>query len=89
MIILKGGWWLAKRLQYRPLRYPTIFKAPAVEFDWDSAYVNIQAVRPGMRVLKLSAKTGDRMEQYLAFLAARLDQLPARQLQSKPGERAW
>jgi hydrogenase nickel incorporation protein HypB len=73
----------------KPLKYPTIFNsadvaivtkmdlASAVEFDWDSAYGNIQAVRPGMRVLKLSAKTGDGMEQYLAFLTARLDELRA------------
>jgi hydrogenase nickel incorporation protein HypB len=73
----------------KPLKYPTIFNsadvaivtkmdlASAVEFDWDSAYGNIQAVRPGMRVLKLSTKTGDGMEQYLAFLTARLDELRA------------
>jgi hydrogenase nickel incorporation protein HypB len=49
--------------------------AQAVEFDWHSAYRNIQAVRPGMPVLKLSAKTADGMEEYLNFLRARLDQL--------------
>ncbi len=71
----------------KPLKYPTIFNsadlavvtkmdlAQAVEFDWHSAYRNIQAVRPGMPVLKLSAKTADGMEEYLNFLRARLDQL--------------
>jgi hydrogenase nickel incorporation protein HypB len=71
----------------KPLKYPTIFNsadvavvtkmdlAPAVEFDWDTAYCNIQAVRPGMHVLRLSAKTGDGMEEYLDFLTARLDEL--------------
>ncbi len=71
----------------KPLKYPTIFNsadvavvtkmdlAPAVEFDWDTAYGNIQAVRPGMQVLKLSAKTGHGMEEYLDFLTARLDEL--------------
>jgi hydrogenase nickel incorporation protein HypB len=71
----------------KPLKYPTIFNsadlavvtkmdlAQAVEFDWHSAYSNIQAVRPGMQVLKLSAKTADGMEEYLNFLRARLDQL--------------
>ncbi len=56
----------------KPLKYPTIFNsadvaivtktdlAEAVEFNWDAAYGNIQAVRPGMRVFRLSAKTGDR-----------------------------
>jgi hydrogenase nickel incorporation protein HypB len=70
----------------KPLKYPTIFNsadlavvtkmdlAQAVEFDWHSAYRNIQAVRPGMQVLKLSAKTADGMEEYLNFLRARLDQ---------------
>ena len=68
----------------KPLKYPTIFSsadvalvtkmdlAPAVEFDWDSAYSNVQAVRPGMQVWKLSAKTGYGMDEYLSFLTARL-----------------
>src|SRR6202140_202895 len=71
----------------KPLKYPTIFNsadvaivtkmdlASAVEFDWHSAYGNIQAVRPGMQVLRLSAKTADGMEEYLNFLRARLDEL--------------
>jgi hydrogenase nickel incorporation protein HypB len=71
----------------KPLKYPTIFNsadvavvtkmdlAPAVEFDWHSAYGNIQAVRPGMQVLKLSAKTGDGMDEYLSFLTAQLEVL--------------
>lgn len=73
----------------KPLKYPTIFNsadiavvtkidlASAVEFDWHSAYGNIQAVRPGMQVLKLSAKTGEGMDEYLSFLTAHLDQLRA------------
>ncbi len=68
----------------KPLKYPTIFNsadvaivtksdlAAAVEFDWDSAYRNIQAVRPGMRVLQVSAKTGAGTEEYLSFLAGHL-----------------
>lgn len=71
----------------KPLKYPTIFNsadvavitkmdlAAAVEFDWPSAYGNIQAVRPGMQVLKLSAKTGDGMDEYLGFLTARRGEL--------------
>jgi hydrogenase nickel incorporation protein HypB len=73
----------------KPLKYPTIFNSadvaivtkmdlgPAVEFDWLSAYGNIQAVRPGMQVMKLSAKTGAGMEEYFAFLATRLAELRA------------
>jgi hydrogenase nickel incorporation protein HypB len=68
----------------KPLKYPTIFNsadvgivskvdlAAAVEFDWDAACKNIQAVRPGMKVFKVSAKTGEGMEQYFDFLALRL-----------------
>src|ERR1700691_3723384 len=73
----------------KPLKYPTIFNsadvaivtkvdlAKAVEFSWETAYANIQAVRPGMPVLQLSAKTGEGMEEYLGFLAARLRQAAA------------
>jgi hydrogenase nickel incorporation protein HypB len=71
----------------KPLKYPTIFNsadvavvtkldlAEAVEFNWQAAYNNIQAVRPGMPVFKLSAKTGDEMETFLEFLATRLSEL--------------
>jgi hydrogenase nickel incorporation protein HypB len=64
----------------KPLKYPTIFNsadvavitksdlAAAVEFDELLARRNIQAVRPGMQVLKLSAKTGERMADFLEFL---------------------
>jgi hydrogenase nickel incorporation protein HypB len=71
----------------KPLKYPTIFNsadvavitkmdlASAVEFDGHTAYGNIQAVRPGMQVFSLSARTGDGMKDYLDFLAVRLDEL--------------
>lgn len=71
----------------KPLKYPTIFNsadvaivtkvdlAAAVEFSWETAYNNIQAVRPGMGVFQLSAKTGDGIDAYLGFLAARLAEL--------------
>jgi len=49
--------------------------AAAVEFNWEAAYGNIQAVRPGMAVLKLSAKSGEGMDEYLGYLAARLADL--------------
>jgi hydrogenase nickel incorporation protein HypB len=70
----------------KPLKYPTIFNsadvavvtkmdlAAAVEFDWKAAYENIQAVRPGMQVLKVSAKTGEGMDEYLNFLVARREE---------------
>jgi len=67
----------------KPLKYPTIFNssdvavitktdlAAAVEFDWDAALRNIQAVRPSMEVLRVSSKTGEGMQDYLEFLANR------------------
>jgi len=71
----------------KPLKYPTIFHsadvaivtkvdlAAAVEFDWQAAYNNIQAVRPGMIVLQVSSKSGAGMEEYLGFLVAHLARL--------------
>ena len=68
----------------KPLKYPTIFNtadvavitktdlAEAAGFDWDAALGNIQSVRPGMRVLGVSAKTGAGMAEYLALLEAGL-----------------
>jgi len=68
----------------KPLKYPTIFNssdvaivtksdlAIAVEFDWESTRRNVYAVRPGMRIFQLSAKTGEGVEEYLRFLAERL-----------------
>jgi len=70
----------------KTLKYPTIFNsadvavvtkmdlAHAVEFDWQTAYGNIQAVRPGMQVFKLSAKSGEGMDEYLDFLKKRLNE---------------
>jgi len=64
----------------KPLKYPTIFNtsdaavitkvdlATAVEFDWSAASRNIQAVRPGMRAMRVSAKTGDGMNEWMEFL---------------------
>ena len=67
----------------KPLKYPTIFNsadvaiitksdlAAAVEFDEAAARRNIQAVRPGMEVCKLSAKTGEGMPGFLQFIESR------------------
>ncbi|MDP9146258.1 MAG: hydrogenase nickel incorporation protein HypB [Acidobacteriota bacterium] len=67
----------------KPLKYPTIFNsadvavitkmdlAAAVEFDERTANQNIQAVRPGMEILKVSAKSGEGMKEYLEFLERR------------------
>ncbi len=60
----------------KPLKYPTIFHtadvaivtkmdlADAVEFDQPAALASIQSVRPGMKVLHVSAKSGEGMEAW-------------------------
>jgi hydrogenase nickel incorporation protein HypB len=70
----------------KPLKYPTIFNsadvavvtkndlATAVEFDWNAARANIQAVRPGMHIFRVSAKTGEGMEECLNFFGQRLEE---------------
>lgn len=67
----------------KPLKYPTIFHsadvaiitksdlASAVEFDEAAAICSVHAVRPDMRVFKLSSKTGEGLEEYLKFLESR------------------
>jgi hydrogenase nickel incorporation protein HypB len=64
----------------KPLKYPTIFNtadlavltkmdlAEAVEFDMAAAEFNIERVRPGMPVLKVSTKSGAGISQWLQFL---------------------
>lgn len=64
----------------KPLKYPTIFHgadlavitkldlAQAVEFDFAAARENLAAVRPGLPVLSVSAKTGEGMEEWLKML---------------------
>ncbi len=79
----------------KPLKYPTIFNtadvalitkvdlAEAAEFDAASARRNIQAVRPGMPVFDVSAKTGRGLQEWTGFLRARL---PAARQQPIPGQ---
>lgn len=67
----------------KPLKYPTIFNtadaavltkmdiAAAVEFNADLAKRNIQAVRPGMRIMEVSAKTGQGMDDLLRWLESK------------------
>jgi hydrogenase nickel incorporation protein HypB len=66
----------------KPLKYPTIFNtsdvavitkidlAEAVEFNWAATHSNIQAVRPGMPAIQVSAKTGQGMDEWIVFLAS-------------------
>jgi hydrogenase nickel incorporation protein HypB len=64
----------------KPLKYPTIFHsadvaivtkidlAKAVEFEWETLRHNIEAVRPGMKTIQVSAKTGRGMDEWLHFV---------------------
>ncbi|HTW31170.1 MAG TPA: hydrogenase nickel incorporation protein HypB [Candidatus Sulfotelmatobacter sp.] len=68
----------------KPLKYPTIFNsadvavitknelAETVEFNWDAARKSIESVRPGMKIFRLSAKTGEGMQEFLDFLVQQL-----------------
>jgi hydrogenase nickel incorporation protein HypB len=67
----------------KPLKYPSIFNtadaavvtkldmAAAAEFDLSATHRNIQAVRPGMQVFQVSAKTGVGIDPWLHFLEIR------------------
>jgi len=64
----------------KPRKYPTIFNtadlavitkidlAQAVDFDVAAAHGSIQAVRPGMPMIQVSAKTGEGMDAWLKQL---------------------
>jgi len=65
----------------KPLKYPTVFNtadvaivtkmdlAGAVDFNSAALLRNMQAVRPGMKVLELSIKSGQGMETWLDYLS--------------------
>lgn len=67
----------------KPLKYPGLFNtadvaaitkcdlAEACEFNRDLAMANIASVRPGMTVFETSAKLGNGIDQWLAYLASR------------------
>jgi hydrogenase nickel incorporation protein HypB len=73
----------------KPLKYPHMFRAaelvvinkidlaPHVGFDEARCRANIAEVNPGARVLTLSARTGEGIEGWLAFLHAEMAALPA------------
>jgi hydrogenase nickel incorporation protein HypB len=68
----------------KPLKYPTIFNtadiavitkidlAAAVEFDVKAVHRNIQTVRPGMRVIEVSAKTGTGLENWFQAVSFKI-----------------
>jgi hydrogenase nickel incorporation protein HypB len=64
----------------KPLKYPSIFQtadaaivtkmdlAAAVEFSPETAYRNIQRVRPGIEVFEISTKTGSGVENVIGWI---------------------
>ncbi len=66
----------------KPLKYPHMFAAadlvvvnktdllPYVDFDVDALAEHARALRPGVQVLPLSARTGEGLEAWYAWLAA-------------------
>jgi len=84
----------------KPLKSPTIFNsadvaiitkadlAAAVDFDRDAARRNIQAVRPGMQVVEVSAKTGLDMDTLVADVARRLAEFRSTRARSAARARA-
>jgi hydrogenase nickel incorporation protein HypB len=71
----------------KPLKYPGLLTtcdvaaltkldlATACDFDRATARANIEAVRPGIRIIETSAKTGAGLNDWLAYLAARRTEL--------------
>ena len=80
----------------KPLKYPTNFNSPdvavitkmdlaeAVEFDEHAAIANIQAVRPGMTILKVSAKSGFGLQEYLNYLVHLAESKSTAHAESRP-----
>ncbi|MCB0108918.1 MAG: hydrogenase nickel incorporation protein HypB [Caldilineaceae bacterium] len=64
----------------KPLKYPPLFStadvavitkidlADAVEFDRAAAHANLHAVRPSIPIFETSAKTGEGMAEWLAYV---------------------
>jgi hydrogenase nickel incorporation protein HypB len=67
----------------KPLKYPSIFQtadaaiitkmdlATAVEFSPETAYLNIQRVRPGIEVFEISTKTGAGVDAVLEWFRSK------------------
>lgn len=67
----------------KPLKYPTIFNtadvalitksdlAEAVEFDRAAAHESVQSVRPGMRIIELSARSGEGFSEWIGLIHQR------------------
>lgn len=68
----------------KPLKYPALFNAagvclvtkadllPHLDFDVELLAANIRAVNPSIRVLAVSAKTGQGMDEWIAYLKGKV-----------------
>ena len=66
----------------KPLKYPDMFAAaglvifnktdllPHLDFDMDAALANARKINPGVKILKVSARTGEGMAAWLAWIEA-------------------
>jgi hydrogenase nickel incorporation protein HypB len=73
----------------KPLKYPTIFNtsdiavitkmdlASVVGFDLQAARTNIQRVRPGMKTMEVSVKTGEGIIEFLDLIVSHVNQKAA------------
>ena len=64
----------------KPLKYPSIFNsadvavitkidlAAAVGVEWEALGANVQAVRPGMPILRVSSKSGEGFAEFIGLL---------------------
>ena len=79
----------------KPLKYPTIFNsadvavitkmdlAGAVEFEEATAIANIEAVRPGMKIFKVSAKSGLGISDFMDYIAQRRAEAVSTQVETR------
>lgn len=75
----------------KPLKYPGMFNSAdvalitkvdlsdACDFDREAALANLNAVRPGMRVIEVSSKTGRGLDEWMSYLAETRTRSGARQ----------
>jgi hydrogenase nickel incorporation protein HypB len=66
----------------KPLKYPDMFAAaglvifnktdllPHLDFDMEAALANARKINPGVKILKVSARTGEGMNAWLAWIEA-------------------
>ena len=66
----------------KPLKYPNMVRSsglmlitkidllPHIDFDVDALAANARKINPGIRILKVSARTGEGMDAWVGFIRA-------------------